>query len=419
MINILSTWTLLGFIAVNILFLDRVKCIINWNGNNWAMSCDFRGNDLSNIRTSGELCGEKCAQTQQCTHFTWTQYNGGTCWMKSGTISKSDAFSTNDQTMVCGVINSGQQDTIQWNGNNWAMSCDFRGNDLSNVRISGELCGEKCAQTQQCTHFTWTQYNGGTCWMKSGTISKSDAFPTNDPTTMCGVVGVRDDTEWVRVWEDNFNWNGGVDPNKWDFDVGGNGWGNGEQQYYTNNRLENARCELFPSSTNGRLIVEARRENMANSQFTSARLKSKGKWTYGRLQIRAKLPDGRGLWPALWMLPEKQTYSNTYWPDNGEIDLMEQVGYDPLSIHATVHTQAYNHMRGNQPTNTVTVNDAVSNFKIYTLDWNVDKIEMFVGDDANPFAKSILVWKKEGDWTQWPFDKPFFVLINIAVGGSW
>ncbi|CAF3980853.1 unnamed protein product [Rotaria sp. Silwood2] len=418
MINILSAWTLLGFMAVNILFLDRVKCLVNWNGNDWAMSCDFRGNDLSDVRTSSELCGGKCAQTQGCTHFTWTSYNGGTCWMKSGTVSKSDAFSTNDPTMVCGVRNGGPQDVVNWNGNNWATSCDFRGNDLSNVRISSELCGGKCAQTQGCTHFTWTSYNGGTCWMKSGTVSKSDAFSTSDSAMICGVLD-NVNTGWVRVWEDNFDGNGGVDLNKWDFDVGGSGWGNNEQQYYTYNRWENARCELFPGSTNGRLIVEARRENMANSQYTSARLRSKATWIYGRLQIRAKLPDGRGLWPALWMLPEKQTYSNTYWPDNGEIDLMEQVGYDPLSIVSTVHTQAYNHMKGNQPTNSITVKDAVSNFKIYTLDWNVNKIEMFVGDDANPFANSILVWNKQGDWTQWPFDKPFFVLINIAVGGSW
>ncbi|CAF2332299.1 unnamed protein product [Rotaria sp. Silwood2] len=224
---------------------------------------------------------------------------------------------------------------------------------------------------------------------------------------------------WVRVWEDNFNWNGGVDLDKWNFDVGGSGWGNNEQQYYTYNRLKNARCELCPGSTRGRLIVEAHRENMANSQYTSARLRSKANWTYGRLQIRAKLPDGRGLWPAFWMLPEKQTYSTTYWPDNGEIDLMEQVGYDPLRIHSTVYTQAYNHMNGNQPTNSIIVDDATSSFKIYTLDWNVDKIETFVGDETSPFANRILVWNKQDDWAQWPFDKPFFVLINIAVGGDW
>ncbi|CAF2825698.1 unnamed protein product [Rotaria sp. Silwood2] len=98
---------------------------------------------------------------------------------------------------------------------------------------------------------------------------------------------------------------------------------------------------------------------------------------------------------------------------------MEQVGYDPLRIHSTVYTQAYDHMNGNQPTNSIIVDDATSSFKIYTLDWNVDKIETFVGDETSPFANRILVWNKQDDWAQWPFDKPFFVLINIAVGGDW
>ncbi|CAF4225493.1 unnamed protein product, partial [Rotaria sordida] len=95
---------MIGFITINILSLDSVNSLINWNGNNWAMSCDFSGRDLSNARTSGELCGKTCAESPGCTHFTWTQYNGGTCWMKSGTISKSDAFSTDDPAMACGVI---------------------------------------------------------------------------------------------------------------------------------------------------------------------------------------------------------------------------------------------------------------------------------------------------------------------------
>jgi len=131
---------------------------------------------------------------------------------------------------------------------------------------------------------------------------------------------------WVRVWEDNFDWNGGVDLGKWRFEEGGHGWGNNELQYYTTNDVNNARCELFPGSANGRLIIEARKQNRGSNRFTSARMRSIASWTYGRLQIRALLPTGRGLWPALWMLPERQSYSNAYWPDNGEIDLMEQVG---------------------------------------------------------------------------------------------
>ncbi|CAF4575135.1 unnamed protein product [Rotaria sp. Silwood2] len=104
MITIQSTWTLITFLVVNILNLDHVKCNVNWNGNNWAMSCDFWGKDLYSVQISGEHCGGKCAQTPGCTHFAWTKYNGGTCWMKTGGASKSDAFATSDPNMVCGVI---------------------------------------------------------------------------------------------------------------------------------------------------------------------------------------------------------------------------------------------------------------------------------------------------------------------------
>ncbi|CAF1100135.1 unnamed protein product [Rotaria sordida] len=103
MINILSSCTLIIVIVINSLPATFASGVINWNGNNWAMSCDFYGNDLSNVQISGEGCGGKCAATQECTHFTWTQWNGGTCWMKKGPVSKADAFPTNDPYMVCGV----------------------------------------------------------------------------------------------------------------------------------------------------------------------------------------------------------------------------------------------------------------------------------------------------------------------------
>ncbi|UJR16201.1 hypothetical protein I4U23_003111 [Adineta vaga] len=320
---------------------------------------------------------------------------------------------------------------IKWHGRNWAMACDFHGNDLSNVRSPGRLCSTKCAQTSRCTHYAWNNWNGGTCWMKSGRVSKSDAFSSSDQTMVCGVLSENPKTKvcnkkkpnlkgWHLVWEDNFDQNGTVDTEKWDFDVGGHGYGNNEKQYYTNNRWENVRCELFPgNSTNGRLIIEAHKEPMENSAYTSARLKSKGKWTYGRLQIRAKLPAGRGLWPALWMLPEKSTHSKTYWPDNGEIDLMEQVGYEPSRIHSTIHTKAYNHMINTHIVNSVIISDATSTFKIYTLDWNANEIQTYAGDDNNPFSINIFSYKKQGDWTKWPFDKPFFAIMNLAVGGNW
>lgn len=223
---------------------------------------------------------------------------------------------------------------------------------------------------------------------------------------------------WVLVFSDNFDRIDSIDRSKWAYDIGGDGWGNHEQQYYTRNR-DNARCERFPNSNDGRLIIEARRERHGRNEFTSARLRTHQAWTYGRWQIRAKVPSGRGLWPAIWMLPQHHSYGDKKWPDNGEINIMEQVGFDPLKIHSSVHTKAHNHKDNSHPTNHVIVNDATTNFKIYTLDWEAHRLRMFVGDDSNPLRTEILFWNKQDDWTKWPFDKPFYLIINLAVGGGW
>lgn len=107
MANPSHSWTLITFLAISYLSVDFAQGGANWNGNNWAMSCDFYGNDLSNVQIPSERCGGKCAETQGCTHFTWTQHNGGTCWMKKGSVSKDNAVSTGDPNMVCGVMNGG------------------------------------------------------------------------------------------------------------------------------------------------------------------------------------------------------------------------------------------------------------------------------------------------------------------------
>ncbi|OQV22079.1 hypothetical protein BV898_03924 [Hypsibius exemplaris] len=163
---------------------------IQWNGD-WAFACDFAGGDLSQATIPGDQCGGRCASTAGCTHYTWTTWNGGTCFMKQGQGSKADAFSTSDQSMVCGV-----NDAIQWNGN-WAFGCDFVGNDLKSVQVPGDQCGGLCASTQGCTHFTWTSYAGGTCFMKLWSVSKSDAFKTSDSSMVCGVVDVTTSTPSV------------------------------------------------------------------------------------------------------------------------------------------------------------------------------------------------------------------------------
>lgn len=217
---------------------------------------------------------------------------------------------------------------------------------------------------------------------------------------------------WSLVWNDEFDRDGAPDPTKWSYDVGTgrNGWGNRELQYYTKERSENARVEK------GHLIIEARREPFEGSDYTSARLvtKSKGDWTYGRFEIRAKLPLGRGTWPAIWMLPTVWDLGNGMWPDNGEIDIMEHVGYDPGVVHATTHSQKHQWRIKSQRTAKRTVPDIGTAFHTYALEWEAEEIRMYI-DGQHYFTSR----KEGGDWTSWPFYKDFHLLLNLAVGGDW
>lgn len=215
---------------------------------------------------------------------------------------------------------------------------------------------------------------------------------------------------WKLVWHDEFDRDGLVDLTKWSYDVGGDGWGNRELQFYTNARPENARVEQ------GHLIIEARREAWQGRDYTSARLvtKNKGDWSAGRFEIRAKLPAGRGTWPAIWMLPTVWNLGNGGWPDNGEIDIMEHVGYNPGSVHASTHSQKNQWRHNNQRTAIEQVPDASTAFHTYTLEWDAEEIRIFV-DEHHYFTSR----KQGGDWTSWPFTRDFHLLLNLAVGGDW
>jgi len=209
------------------------------------------------------------------------------------------------------------------------------------------------------------------------------------------------------VWSDEFNYSGSPDSTKWNYDVGGHGWGNNELQYYTRSRKENARVE------NGHLIIEARKEDYNERNYTSARLVTKGKgdWTYGKIEVRARLPRGVGSWPAIWMLASTTPLR---WPDDGEIDIMEHVGYDQGRIHATVHCKRYNHVIGTQKSAQVLSSDCSDTFHIYSLTWSKEKIEIAMdGNTYYTFADP-----SEG-YEGWPFNQPFHLLLNVAVGGDW
>jgi beta-glucanase (GH16 family) len=209
------------------------------------------------------------------------------------------------------------------------------------------------------------------------------------------------------VWSDEFNYKGLPDSSKWSYDVGGHGWGNNELQFYTTKRLENARVE------NGNLIIEARKENWEGKQYTSARIvtKRKADWQYGSIEVRAKIPAGRGTWPAIWMLAST---SPLKWPDDGEIDIMENVGYDQGRIHGSIHTKKYNHVIGTQKTATTMVPDCSDQFHVYGLQWNADSIKISIDNKVYfNFAN------EHSGKDAWPFDQPFHLLLNVAVGGNW
>jgi beta-glucanase (GH16 family) len=215
--------------------------------------------------------------------------------------------------------------------------------------------------------------------------------------------------DWVKVWGDEFEQEGLPDSTKWAYETGGHGWGNEERQYYTEARPENARVE------NGHLLISAREETFRNREYTSARLNSESSWTYGRFEIRAQVPEGRGTWPALWLLASQDTYGDQFWPDNGEIDIMEHVGHEPNVIHSTVHTEAFNHIEGTQRGASVEVPTATSSFHVYTLEWTPNKIRSFVdGDPYFTFRKS-----SQAGYAKWPFNHDSHLILNVAVGGTW
>ena len=215
-------------------------------------------------------------------------------------------------------------------------------------------------------------------------------------------------TKWNLCWSDEFNYTGLPDSTKWGYDIGGHGWGNNEKQYYTEKRLQNA------SVKNGMLNITAVKEIFEGASYTSARLvsKNKGDWKYGRFEIRAKMPKGRGLWPAIWMLPTDWKYGN--WPVSGEIDIMEHVGYLPDSVFGTVHTGAFNHSIGTQKGKSIFRNDLSAAFHTYILEWDVKGISIFVDDE-----KYFYYDNPGKTFQEWPFDQRFHLLMNIAVGGNW
>lgn len=238
---------------------------------------------------------------------------------------------------------------------------------------------------------------------------------------MAQSVGLPDPSA-MKGWSDEFD-RPAIDTNLWSFEEGF--IRNHEGQYYTN-RPENAYIK------DGCLVLEARREPFPNArhnpdsdrwqeqwgtaEYTSASLHTAGKreFLYGRMEVRAKLPAGRGVWPAIWTLGNKMG-EDIPWPDRGEIDIMEFVGYNPGMIYANVHTGAYNWVAGTNKGDSIQIGDASTAFHVYAIDWTPERIDFYV-DSTRYFS-----FERDAGagFQRWPFDRPQALKLNLAIGGNW
>jgi beta-glucanase (GH16 family) len=215
-----------------------------------------------------------------------------------------------------------------------------------------------------------------------------------------------DKATWDLVWSDEFDYAGLPDPLKWGYEAGY--VRNNELQYYTRARLENARVQ------NGFLIIEVRKESSSEHDYTSASVSTKHKamWIHGRIEVRAKLPTGKGMWPAIFTLGSN--IDDVGWAACGEIDIMENVGFDADVVHANIHTKIYNHILGTNRGSSIRINKPYENFHVYAIEWFKDRIDFFVDD------KKYFTFENEGaGWAKWPFDKGHYLIINAAFGGAW
>lgn len=231
--------------------------------------------------------------------------------------------------------------------------------------------------------------------------------PTHPPTA------TKDSNAWELVWSDEFEQPDGSppDPSKWNHQQGGAGWGNGELQHYTDS-IQNSFID------EGMLVIRAQEEEMMGRNYTSARLNTlfKGDWTYGRFEIRAKLPNTQGIWPAFWLLPSRARYGSG--AAGGEIDIMELVGSEPGRSYATLHF-------GNPAARSTGYYDLPAgqafsdDFHTFALEWEPDEIRWYVDETLFHTASEWFTTGRKDAQPPAPFDQDFYLLINVAVGGHW
>ncbi len=260
-----------------------------------------------------------------------------------------------------------------------------------------------CSASPQATGIDGAVGTGGTPGAGGGSALVDAAVDTGDVAP----------AGWRLVWSDEFEGPAGtaVDATKWKFDLGNNnGWGNAELEDYTD-RTQNAALD-----GNGNLVITARKEALGGQMYTSARLLTQGKasWTYGRFEARIQIPKGQGIWPAFWMLGDN--IGTAGWPTCGEVDIMENIGREPALVHGTMHGPGYSGGNGIGGPASLPGNAAFADAShVYAVEWEMNSIRWSI-DGAQYFATTPASIPAG---TTWVYDHPFFIIMNVAVGGGW
>jgi hypothetical protein len=354
-------------------------------------------------------------KTQLQGRFVGAQNNGGGAVNATATAAQAwENFTLIDKNG--GSLVSGDEVYIKAGGGQYFQAVNGGGSTLNAASLNqldwetfrvvkdggtGVIGSGNVVGLQTITSGAWVSAangGGGAVFAYGGALGAWEKF----------VIGVNGSTSsgWHLVWSDEFN-GSAIDESRWSYEVQRPGWVNHELQNYTDHRSENARVE------NGHLVIEGRRDGYNGFEYSSARLKTQGKasFTYGRVEASIKLSGGWGTWPAFWMMPDNQSRG---WPACGEIDIMEEVGYDQDSIHGTTHSKAYNWQSPNQRTAATNVSGVTTGYHLYALEWFPDHIDMFV--DGRKYFTSPN--DNTGD-DAWPFNKNFHIILNLAIGGDW
>lgn len=348
----------------------------------------------------------------------WVEYD---VWSESPNVySITLRLASGDPDRVVSVLIDGDEvGRVETTGQGWT---EFEDAVLDGVALSAGVHTVRVAFVSGQTNFNYVVFEAENELVTVPTGNDTSSSPSattdeNQDSTDIAVPGgdgcAAAAAGYQLVWSDEFDYEGLPDPERWGYEVGGDGWGNGELQYYTDARQENA------SVSDGVLTITAIAEPYEGNEYSSAKLNSAyglvnpGSWNEGIIRIRARLPKGLGTWPALWMMPNNCTEG---WPACGEIDVMEHVGYDEGTVHGTIHTDAFNHIEGTQLGQSVMVDDATSEFHEYAFIWQTERLQWLVD------GETYYTIDKEPSWSfaEWPFnEKSWHLKVNLAVGGAW